>query len=137
MHNFLQFVVKNYTICNICVNCISFFPLITSSSLTWEREGGRERHCSSPHEAAYPQLRTGVSFMAPSTCWHTPEHNTPLWFCDCHLCPTPKATSVQEAVSEASQLWQNSPSRKHCGGCKPFKKEGRAWSLLLTPVSQT
>lgn len=40
---------------------------------------------------------------------------------------------MQEAVSEASQPWQNPPLRKHCGGCKQFEKEGRAWSLLLTP----
>lgn len=123
---------KNYTTCNISVNCISFFSLITSSSLTWETET-----LFSPQEALCPQLRTGVSYLSRSICWHTPEHNTPLWFCDLHLCPIHETTSVQEAAVEASQLWQNPLVRKHCGGCKQFEKEGRTWNLLLVPVSQT
>lgn len=128
---FLQFMVKNITLYAIFVwSAFLFFP---SHHINFSHLG--DRNCSNYVRLFVSQLRTRLSYLSP--CWHPPEHNTPLWLCDFHLCPIHETTSVQEAASEASQLWKNPPVRKHCGGCKQFEKERRTWSFLLTPVSQT
>lgn len=90
---------------------------------------GRQRHCS-PHM----RLFVPSSGQGCPTCPLPPadtQQNTTLFYDDFYLCPIHGTTSVQEAASETSQLWQNPLVRKHCSGCKQFEKEGKAGVCCL------
>lgn len=110
-HTILTVYGKKITLYVILVWTTFLFFLITSSSLIWETET-----LLSPHEAVCPQLRTGASYLSPSTCWHNTRTQNPLmvrwlsfldnsWGYFCARSSLRGTTALAKSPSEKALWW--------------------------------